>query len=133
VGFVPAQCNPRQAYVDWLYVNDAAVYDWNSKTLLVVKDEQMADLPTLSRRRVIVQELSNALVQRHIFGAKASVTLTWAQSSSKTTISPSWPSWRVQRGSWQNRYQAEFTRTYKACGRRSSSMPIMSRSVSMSS
>lgn len=113
VGFVPAQCNPRQAYVDWLYVNDAAVYDWNSKTLLVVKDEQMADLPTLSRRRVIVQELSNALVQRHIFGGKSFRDIDMGAEQQQDNH---FAIMAVIEGSARllaNRYQAEFTRTNK--------------------
>jgi hypothetical protein len=113
VGLIPADCNPRKSHLDWLCLDDAAVYDWTSRKLFVVRDADAADLPTLARRRIIMRELSDALVQRHIFGNKTLRDLdkeVAMQHDNMLAISA------VIDGSAQllaDRYQAEFIRTRK--------------------
>jgi len=113
VGLIPVDCDPRKAYLDWIYLNDAAVYDWDSKTLYVVKDEEMGDLPQLARKRIIMNEFAAALVQRHVFGGKSLHDLDRTgemQHDNRLAITT------IIEGSGRllaNRYQAEFTRTRK--------------------
>ena len=67
VGLIPADCDYRQTYLDLLGEQDAAVYDWGTKRLNVVKDEQVADLVLLARKLLITHEIAGALDHKHVY------------------------------------------------------------------
>ena len=113
VGLIPADCDYRQTYLDLVGEQDAAVYDWGSRKLNVVKDEEAAEFLPLARNLIIMHELANALDHKHVFRGQTRDGLdatAGAQHDARLALVA------VIEGSGRllaKRYQAELKRTGK--------------------
>jgi len=113
VGLIPADCDYRQTYLDLLGEQDAAVYDWGSRRLNVLKDEAMDELLPLARDYIIMHEFAGVLDHKHVFKGRTRDSLdaaAGAQHDARLAVMA------VIEGSGRllaKRYQARLTRTRK--------------------
>jgi len=71
LGTIPVSCQLRQTYIDLLNEQDVAIYDWNSRNLNVLKNDQVQGVPPLARRLIIMHEMAGLLDHRHTFNGNS--------------------------------------------------------------